>query len=633
MSSRRPILASLLLTLLILASHNATATITTNVGHVIHIVVDGLRSDFMAGNPAFDYLLETGACTLNARPDDLSSQTLPNHIGMFVGRPISDHGYEEDRDHNGTIVDESGLPFESIFDLVEESSASSSASTGMFTSKDKFALFDRSFPITSYFEHKKSKAVIRRFVNEMGNKEFAYSYVHVVDPDLNGHRYDGGMSAEYRQGVAVAAWHVGEILDLISTTPSLRDDTAIILTSDHGFSDSGNHADRDDPLVYTIPFCAWGPSVEAGGDLYQINGDVVGGVKDPQRRKGRGERVVRNTYSGILAADWLGIHPRTGAFADQYLSVGNGGTTRPVVRWPAWFAANERRYAAWYGLLEEEEEDEQQPVEVNSEDEDSNEVDVVVPVEEISKGDDETSPDDGPLNVDPSAPGDKGNTVEDEEDGELAPSSNDLAGGPKNESDQKDEDISDEESIGTDTKESNTISAAELLGGEYKDDASSYDSVSQLSQEQDLSGVEIGLISASVLAVVAVVVAAYVYITTARARNGESLPPEPKRKRTNLDETRVSFSSDSDTSQEGRAVSPTTSLFSGYPSSSVEDTLPVEVARKSSMKRNRSFSMQEAAGGHIMAVEAGCFPDDVVPFGSIEVTVAQTKAKWHIIDV
>ena len=519
----------------------------------------------------------------------------------------------------------------------------------MFTSKVKFELFDRSFPISSYFEHKKSKAVIRRFVNEMGNKEFAYSYVHVVDPDLNGHRYDGGMSAGYRQGVAVAALHVGEILDLISTNPSLRDDTAIILTSDHGFSDNGNHANQDDPLVYTIPFCAWGPSVEAGADLYEINKDVAGSVKDPRGRKGRGERVVRNTYSGILAADWLGIHPETGAFADQYLSVGNGGP-QPVVRWPAWFAANERRYAAWYGLLEEEEE-EQEADEGISEDEDSNEVDVVVPVEEISKGDDETSLGDSPVNDKPSALNEKeveaGDLTEIESTApqqnsdteilvESTPSSNDLADGPVNY--QKDEEISVEESS-SDIKESNTISAGELLGGEYNDDASSYDRVngdaalSKTSQEQGLSSIEIGLISASILAMFAVAIAAYVYITTARARNGDALPSEQKRKRTNLDETRVSFSSDSDSSREAAAVSPTASLFSGYPSSSADDTWPVEVVRKPSMKRNRSFSIQEAAGGHIMAVEAGCFPDDVVPFGSIEVTIAQTKAKWHIIDV
>ena len=75
----------LLLSVATLLLPQTRAEIHTNVKSVIHIVIDGLRSDFLEGQPAFDYMLETGACTLNARIDRDSSQTLPvsNYITIW----------------------------------------------------------------------------------------------------------------------------------------------------------------------------------------------------------------------------------------------------------------------------------------------------------------------------------------------------------------------------------------------------------------------------------------------------------------------------------------------------------------------------------------------------------------------
>ena len=398
--------------------------LSAKVSHVIHIVVDGLRADSLlnAGHPAFDYLLHTGACTLNARHDDASSQTLPNHIGMFTGLPVADHGYAEDKDYgpvnataaatsnttttgtaatasqpHSTLIDtETGQPFQSIFDIVDSSRSSGTTNgrTAIFTSKSKFQLFDRTWPVSSYYENKKSKAVTRRFINEMSNKHFAYSYLHVVDPDLNGHRYDGAATPQYANGVATASYRLGEVFDMISAHPILADDTALIVTADHGFSDYGNHADGDDPDVYHIPFCAWGPPgrnvVTPHGNLYGMNRDNGSGLANPANRKARGERVVRNTYAAPLAADLLGIHPAEGALGDQYMAISDGSSTEPVLSWLEWKAAHRDDYD-WSEPAEVEMDEAEELLLAASTDEEEEVVEtapspeIVVPIEEVSK--------------------------------------------------------------------------------------------------------------------------------------------------------------------------------------------------------------------------------------------------------
>ena len=411
-----------------------TGMVAAKVSHVIHIVVDGLRADSFlnAGHPAFDYLLHTGACTLNARHDDLSSQTLPNHIGMFTGLPVADHGYAEDKDYgpvnatatsntttespHSTLIDtETDQPFQSIFDAVSTSRATGTTNgrTAIFTSKSKFQLFDRSWPVSSYYENKKSKAVTRRFVNEMSNKHFAYSYLHVVDPDLNGHRYDGAATPQYANGVATASYRLSEVFDMIATHPVLADDTALIVTADHGFSDAGNHADGDDPDVYHIPFCAWGPpgknTVTPHGNLYAINRDNGSGLANPGNRKASGEKVIRNTYAAPLAADLLGIHPAEGALGDQYMAVSDGSApTEAALSWLEWKAAHKdydwteptevEMDEAEELLLEEstdeeeEEEEEKEDVVLSPE--------IAVPIEELSKEEAQEDEDDVPVPID-----------------------------------------------------------------------------------------------------------------------------------------------------------------------------------------------------------------------------------------
>ena len=294
------------------------STIPDHIAHVIHIVVDGLRPDYMNG-PNFDRLKSEGACTLNARHDWASSQTLPNHIGMFSGLTIADHGYKEDLDNGGQLINPTtGQGFENIFDLVKDAGGT----TAFFGSKEKFELFNRSWPIDTFVFQKRGMILVPMFLEDMNSKMYNYAFLHIRNPDRAGHKDSGGATAPvYSVEVAEADAYLGHVFDLIENNSELRGNTAIVLTADHGFADTGNHADRAMLENYKIPFCTRGPGVIPGTDLIKFNSRENGGVVvDPGTSRGQeGDRIIRNSYSGILSADWLGLRPSTGAFSDRFV--------------------------------------------------------------------------------------------------------------------------------------------------------------------------------------------------------------------------------------------------------------------------------------------------------------------------
>ena len=294
------------------------STIPDHIAHVIHIVVDGLRPDYMNG-PNFDRLKSEGACTLNARHDWASSQTLPNHIGMFSGLTIADHGYKEDLDNGGQLINPTtGQGFENIFDLVKDAGGT----TAFFGSKEKFELFNRSWPIDTFVFQKRGMHLVPLFLEDMNNKMYNYAFLHIRNPDRAGHKDSGGASAPvYSVEVAEADAYLGQVFDLIENNPELSDNTAIVLTADHGFADTGNHADRAMLENYRIPLCTLGPGVNPGTDLIKFNSRENGGVViDPGTSRGQeGDRIIRNSYSGVLSADWLGLRPSTGPFSDRFV--------------------------------------------------------------------------------------------------------------------------------------------------------------------------------------------------------------------------------------------------------------------------------------------------------------------------
>ena len=194
----------------------------TGISHVIHIVADGLRPDVMANYPNFNWLQANGVGTDNARNQLESAQTLPNHISMFSGLSVAEHGHYLD----GESKDK--LEHINIFDLVQ----ATGGTTAFYGAKEKFDTFQKNWNINSYVFTKVGSRVITRWMDAMVRNMYTYSFIHFRETDLAGHRSDGAASIEYANAVQQMDEYLGQIFDFIEQQPALKGNTAVILTSD-----------------------------------------------------------------------------------------------------------------------------------------------------------------------------------------------------------------------------------------------------------------------------------------------------------------------------------------------------------------------------------------------------------------
>ena len=248
----------------------------------------------------------------------MSSQTSPNHASILTGSSIEEHKYARDGDNGGKIETTS------IYDLVK----GAGGKTCMFAQKEKFQLYERSWPIDKFKWSKESSKINSAFFSEMESlSPCNYVLLHWREPDFIGHRHKGADTKYYAQAVRKVDTMLGKVFQMIDNSPRYLDNTAIVLTSDHGFGGS-NHADRSDRGNYQIPFYVWGPGVNAGEDLYGLNTLTR---QDPGTGRPisdhSGLQPIRNQDSAIVAADYLGVYSETGRFQRFKLDLAVGSSS------------------------------------------------------------------------------------------------------------------------------------------------------------------------------------------------------------------------------------------------------------------------------------------------------------------
>lgn len=304
--------------------------------HIIHISVDGLRPDAVTALgpalcPNFHRLMVEGTFTLNARTDCDFTNTLPNHTCQLTGRAVlgpDGHGISFNDDSGGTIEDAHGSYVAGIFDVVHDHGLI----TALYTGKDKFAFFDRSWDgvngapditgedngrdkIDYYMYLWNTSALVDSFLSLLDSTEPGYTLLHLRDPDSDGHTY-GWKSPEYLDSVIRMDVSVGRVLEAVERDPVLSGTTIVIVTADHGGTGT-DHSDPADPFNYTIQFHAWGPGIPAGADIYTLN---------PASRLDPGTGwlpcdaalpPVRNGETANLAASLLGLPPVPGSTIGQ----------------------------------------------------------------------------------------------------------------------------------------------------------------------------------------------------------------------------------------------------------------------------------------------------------------------------
>jgi hypothetical protein len=359
------------------------------VSHVVHISVDGLAAvylqDYVSNAPAqfptFWFLVTNGAFTFNARCDFDNSYTLPNHASMLTGRPVLQpdgqpdtvpHGYTTDVYVPGQTLQNAGninVPYKaSAFDVVHDHGLS----TALFSSKPKFAFYVESYDAVNgapspYGQNKidfnlltdcgtnppsyiASTPLVDALVEQLASAPWNYVFLHFGDTDWVGHDmwYDGGWgSPKWSNTVAYVDGQLGRILAAIQANPALANQTALIVTADHG--GGGNycygdycysHTDETQLLNYTIPLFLWGPGIPAGADLYSLvpNRGSPGADRPDYNAQ---PQPLRNGDSGNLAVVLLGLPTIPGSFmrptldAMAYpLAIRRAGSTQ-TVSWAA----------------------------------------------------------------------------------------------------------------------------------------------------------------------------------------------------------------------------------------------------------------------------------------------------------
>ncbi|MCR6033297.1 sulfatase-like hydrolase/transferase [Nocardioides sp. zg-579] len=283
---------------------------------VLAISVDGLNPAALARlgeqrTPVLHRLLAQGASTRNARTARELTLTLPNHTGMVTGRRIDaakgGHGVTWNTHRPGTTVQRAaGHAVASVFSVVRAASGESV----VFTGKEKFTLFERSWPrgVDALTYEEDPLALVKAARRDLRHEDRALTFVHLATPDVAGHA-NGFMSRSYLDAVARADRLIGKLVRAVEGDAELRREVVVVLTADHGGRGAG-HYDATRYADYRVPFLVWGRGIEAA-DLYRINPDRS--APGRSRTSYAGRQPVRNGDLANVVTRLLGLGPVPGS--------------------------------------------------------------------------------------------------------------------------------------------------------------------------------------------------------------------------------------------------------------------------------------------------------------------------------
>jgi hypothetical protein len=360
---------------------NPALPIDVAVTHVVQISLDGLGAKYLeayvakapAQFPNFVRLMEESAFTMNARCDYDISETVPNHASMFTGRPVRQpageagtihHGYDNNFPTALETLHNSGntsVPYKSsMFDVAHDYGRT----TAFYAGKTRLAICERSYNETNGApdvvptagDNGKDKidfasvldisgVAISNEVNMIvadltGPAPKHYNFIHIAEPDLTGHAQNWG-SAGWSNAVRMVDAQLGRIIDAIDANPLLLDQTALIVTADHGGGGvlRNGHTEAYHITNYTVPFFLRAPGIAGGSDLYALftnRGNPGTNRTDYSTRP----QPIRNSDGSNLALSLLGLPPIPGSYMVPILTGPRSTLTmarykdRVTVFWP-----------------------------------------------------------------------------------------------------------------------------------------------------------------------------------------------------------------------------------------------------------------------------------------------------------
>jgi len=323
------------------------------VSHAVQISLDGLGAKYLERYvndapgqfPNFVRLMAESAYTFNARCDYDISETVPNHASMFTARPVfqpadasptTHHGYnnnfptDEETFHNAGNLN---VPYKSsMFDVAHDYGRS----TAFYAGKTRLMIARRSYDTNNGAadlvgaDNGRDKIDLASVLDISGAaiagqvdsliQDLAsaapkdYTFIHIAEPDLTGHGSGWG-SANWSNAVRLVDTQIGRIIDAIDANPRLLNQTALIVTADHGGGGvtANGHTESYHITNYTIPFFLRAPGIPGGADLYEIfanRADPGANRTDYTTRP----QPIRNGDGSNLALTLLALPPIPGSF-------------------------------------------------------------------------------------------------------------------------------------------------------------------------------------------------------------------------------------------------------------------------------------------------------------------------------
>jgi len=237
-----------------------TATPVPPIRRVLIVSFDGLRPDAIAQVPMpnLQALMQTGAYSLTAQTI-YPSGTLMAHASMLTGLCPSKHGIDWNY-YDLTLGYATGP---SLLSLAHD--------TGMVTimvvGKDKLRQITEPENTDGFIYINDRGQVIAQQIADNFPASFGVLFVHFPTADWMGHEH-GWMSWQYMDVLRQDDQALQMLLDKLDET-GLRDETLVIVTSDHGGHENTNGSNLPEDM--TIPWVISGPGVVPGELTIPIN--------------------------------------------------------------------------------------------------------------------------------------------------------------------------------------------------------------------------------------------------------------------------------------------------------------------------------------------------------------------------
>jgi hypothetical protein len=191
----------------------------------------------------------------------------------------------------------------SVFDVAKEAGVR----TVLVAGKKKFSLFEVGFAaglsMSVQVDPFDPSLATEALLADLPKAPRSLHFVHYALTDYAGHGFGWDLTPEspYLTAVVQVDREIGRVFAAIDSDEALSKSTAVILTADHGGgAPHDSHESAEFWVNYIIPFFV--RAGDAAGDLYALNPD-----SRTEPGIGLGERPIRNSDSGNLALDLLGL--------------------------------------------------------------------------------------------------------------------------------------------------------------------------------------------------------------------------------------------------------------------------------------------------------------------------------------